>query len=78
MFSFIVNIFFPSFMSLQKCVFCFEKLMEFFVMLLQKYVLPLDDSFPDDKLFSFVEKEMPWYVDFFNYFSAGDLPPDMN
>lgn len=39
---------------------------------------PLDDSFPDDKKFALIGKEIPWYADFVNYLVAGVLPPDIN
>ena len=34
--------------------------------------LPIDDSFPDDRLFTVVEQH-PWYVDYDNYLVGGTL-----
>lgn len=37
---------------------------------------PLDDSFPNDKLFALIQKETPWYDDFVNYLFFEVLPLD--
>jgi hypothetical protein len=38
---------------------------------------PLDDSFPDDNLFS-VSSHSPWYVDISNYMVVGKVPPHLS
>lgn len=43
----------------------------------RKEELPLDDSFPNDKLFALIQKETP-YAEFFNYLTVRVLPIDMN
>lgn len=40
--------------------------------------LPLDESFPEDNLFTLIQKEIPWYANFFNYLVARVLPLDLN
>lgn len=45
---------------------------------LKREKLPLDDSFPDDRLIASVKTVAPWYADFVNYLAAGVLPPDMD
>lgn len=39
---------------------------------------PLDDSFPDDKLFVLIGNETPWYADYVKYLVVGVLPSDLS
>ena len=41
--------------------------------------LPIDDSFPDEKLATInVDHSTPWYADYANYIVAKYLPPSFN
>lgn len=40
--------------------------------------LPIDDFFPNDKLFLLVGKETRWYANYVNYLVAGVLPLDID
>ncbi|XP_021748087.1 uncharacterized protein LOC110713944 [Chenopodium quinoa] len=39
--------------------------------------LPIDDSFPDDRLFAILQVPAPWFADIANYLSCSILPPDL-
>ncbi|XP_021765436.1 uncharacterized protein LOC110729952 [Chenopodium quinoa] len=39
--------------------------------------LPIDDSFPDDRLFAILQAPAPWFADIANYLSCSILPPDL-
>lgn len=44
----------------------------------KKKELPLDGYFPEDKIFTLIQNEVPWYVAFVYYLAVGVFPMDMN
>lgn len=43
-----------------------------------KEELPLEDSFPENKLFELIQNEVNWHIDFIIYLTVVFLPLDMN
>ncbi|XP_038687540.1 uncharacterized protein LOC119986923 [Tripterygium wilfordii] len=43
----------------------------------EKDTLPLNENFPDEKLFV-LKHETPWYADIANYLASGRLPPNLS